>query len=173
MITLIGGIVIGVIVVAGPMLYLRKRKKKAHRMDGPSPIVKEDFEPLMPLSKRVVETAPEEFCDLNDAMTRAVGRAISESSSDLDLELEFPDKCKLFGDSVKSKGTVTIHRKAGDETQEAIRVVGRRVTEIEESLEKRLTKIEAALDMTPEKENAAQPEEFSGNEQGEEVQPVI
>jgi hypothetical protein len=129
------------------MFVKRRKRPRTKDEDGPEPIVKEHVEQWAPVSKRDFEEAPEEICDFNQAISKAVGRAISTHSPDLELTIDFPDRCKLFGESVASKGTVTIHKNGSDETDEAIRVVGRRVGEIESALDERLKRIESALEI--------------------------
>lgn len=78
---------------------------------------------------RFARLAPE---SMDQALSAAVYRAISEAQGELDLEIALPEKCVVFGREVSSKGTVRLG--ASGQLREEISRISRKIEEIDTKL---------------------------------------
>lgn len=148
-----GGAAAGCVVIGAVVLIARRKARKKKKRPMPQ-LMQEPDEEIQEPTPTVQRMAPNrnelpEIVGLDEAVQGAVKRALLESNADIEITLDFPEKCKLFGEVVTSKGTVTIHRSGDKESQEMIRTVGRHVNEVEEAVEKRMSEIEAKLKAAP------------------------
>lgn len=155
-IAVIGGIIIGVTITAAPILYRRKRQRSKVKEKAGTPIVREQIEERTPDIPQRTAPIPhatgwsENAIGLDEAVQGTVVKGLMESGADIDITLDFPERFKLFGQPVASRGTVTIHRK--DDQMEAVRVLGRHVNEVEAATDERLKELEAVLGVKAKKD---------------------
>ena len=115
----------GMLAFAGGVIGMRivtkrKRRQKADGGEKAAPVVREEFPPVAPEGIGTDYPLPSRSPQpsLDDALTRAVYRAIADRRAGLELRIGFPEKCRIFGEVVPASGAITIGGAEEERTRE-------------------------------------------------------